>query len=214
MSDSLVSATWQVLARIVGMGDAAQPPSHFATSPALAIPLSLAHAGLTAGDVDYYEINEAFSVVDIANRQILQLHDERCSPLLALRLVPCLCITIITNCQLMVMPIFDHKSTVAPPNVFACRTIPQACQHGSLLMPATAWHSHHLDAVEQSKLAWSRVNVHGGAVALGHPIGASGAAILVRLINVLNSRNASTGVAAICNGGGGASAVVIQRAEL
>ncbi len=56
-----------------------------------------------------------------------------------------------------------------------------------------------------------RVNVYGGAVALGHPIGASGAAILVRLINVLERKQARTGVAAICNGGGGASAVVIQR---
>lgn len=122
----------KVLARVVGMADAEQPPAHFSTTPALAIPQAIAHAGLTAADIDFYEINEAFSVVDLANRQLLQLDDDR-------------------------------------------------------------------------------VNLHGGSVALGHPIGASGAAILVRLVNVLRCQEARIGVAAICNGGGGASAVVIQR---
>ena len=76
----------QVLARIVGMADAAQEPSHFPTSPALAVPRALAHAGLGAAEVDFYEINEAFSVVDIANRQLLNLNDDRCggSPTLTL----------------------------------------------------------------------------------------------------------------------------------
>ena len=63
------------------MADAAQQPAQFTTSPALAIPRALAHAQLTAGDVDFYEVNEAFSVVDIANRQILQLDDDRYCPL-------------------------------------------------------------------------------------------------------------------------------------
>ena len=61
---------------------------------------------------------------------------------------------------------------------------------------------------------WCRVNVHGGATALGHPIGASGAAIIVRLLHVLDRHNGKTGVAAICNGGGGASAIVLQRSSL
>lgn len=70
----------QVLARVVGMADAEQPPAHFSTTPALAIPQAIAHAGLTAADIDFYEINEAFSVVDLANRQLLQLDDDRYIP--------------------------------------------------------------------------------------------------------------------------------------
>ncbi|KAK9845383.1 hypothetical protein WJX81_005183 [Elliptochloris bilobata] len=122
-----------VLAHLRGCADAEQDPVHFTTAPAAAIPRALAAAGLAPGDVDFYEINEAFSVVDLVNRRLLGLD------------------------------------------------------------PA-------------------RVNAHGGAVALGHPIGASGAALLVRLLGVLRHAGARTGVAAVCNGGGGASAAVIQLA--
>jgi acetyl-CoA C-acetyltransferase len=120
------------LAKIRGFADAQQAPEYFTTAPAKAIPLAIAKAGLSASDIDYYEINEAFSVVALANNQILGL-----------------------------------------------------------------------DA--------NRVNVNGGAVALGHPLGASGARIIATLINVLEQNNAKYGVAGICNGGGGASAVVIER---
>ena len=67
----------QVLAKILGMADAAQQPTQFVTSPALAVPKCLAHANITDTDVEYYEINEAFSAVDIANRQLLRLEDSR-----------------------------------------------------------------------------------------------------------------------------------------
>lgn len=120
------------LARILGYADAAHDPMRFTTAPALAIPLALKHAGVNASAVDYYEINEAFSAVALANMQLLSLN------------------------------------------------------------PAT-------------------VNVNGGAVALGHPLGASGARILVTLVHVLKQRKARIGVAGICNGGGGASAVVIEN---
>jgi acetyl-CoA C-acetyltransferase len=120
------------LAKIRGFADAQQAPEFFTTAPAKAIPLAIANAGLNPSDIDYYEINEAFSVVALANNQILGL-----------------------------------------------------------------------DA--------NRVNVNGGAVALGHPLGASGARIIATLINVLEQNNAKYGVAGICNGGGGASAVVIER---
>ena len=120
------------LAKIRGFADAQQAPEFFTTAPAKAIPLAIANAGLNPSDIDYYEINEAFSVVALANNQILGL-----------------------------------------------------------------------DA--------NRVNVNGGAVALGHPLGASGARIIATLINVLEQNNARYGVAGICNGGGGASAVVIEK---
>lgn len=120
------------LAKIRGFADAQQAPEYFTTAPAKAIPLAIANAGLNASDIDYYEINEAFSVVALANNQILGL-----------------------------------------------------------------------DA--------NRVNVNGGAVALGHPLGASGARIIATLINVLEQNNARFGVAGICNGGGGASAIVIEK---
>ena len=120
------------LAKIRGFADAQQAPEYFTTAPAKAIPLAIAKAGLSASDIDYFEINEAFSVVALANNKILGL-----------------------------------------------------------------------DA--------SKVNVNGGAVSLGHPLGASGARIIVTLINVLQQNNAKYGVAGICNGGGGASAVVIER---
>lgn len=121
------------LAYIVSYADAEQEPSKFTTAPAKALPKALAKAGLSVSDVDYFEFNEAFSVVGLANAKILGL-----------------------------------------------------------------------DA--------NKVNVNGGAVSLGHPLGASGARILVTLINVLKQNNGKIGAAAICNGGGGASAVVIEVA--
>lgn len=120
------------LARILSYADAEQAPEWFTTAPAIALPKAVSKAGLTMGDINYFEINEAFSVVALANLQIMQL-----------------------------------------------------------------------DA--------SRVNVNGGAVALGHPLGCSGARIIVTLINVLKQNKAKYGAAAICNGGGGASAIVIEN---
>jgi acetyl-CoA C-acetyltransferase len=122
----------QPVAKIRGFGDAAQAPLWFTTSPALAIPKALDMAGLDETSVDYYEINEAFSAVAIANNMKLGLDAEK-------------------------------------------------------------------------------VNVFGGAVALGHPLGCSGARIMTTLINVLDKKDASIGVAGICNGGGGASAIVLER---
>jgi acetyl-CoA C-acetyltransferase len=121
------------IAKVLGFGDAAQDPMWFTTTPSLAIPKALKHAGVNAKDVDYYEINEAFSAVAIANNIKLGLDPEK-------------------------------------------------------------------------------VNVLGGAVALGHPLGASGARIMATLINVLKQKNARVGVAGICNGGGGASAIVLEKA--
>lgn len=120
------------LARILGYADAQQAPEWFTTAPSKAIPRAIAAAGITAKDVDFYEINEAFSVVSLANNRALTL-DE------------------------------------------------------------------------------ARVNVNGGAVAMGHPLGASGARIVVTLLSVLEQNNGRIGVAGICNGGGGASALVIER---
>ena len=122
------------VARIAGFGDAAQDPLWFTTSPSLAIPKAIAHAGLTADDIDYYEINEAFSVVAIANNNELGLDPEK-------------------------------------------------------------------------------VNTFGGAVSLGHPLGASGARIITTLNNVLHKKGARYGAAGICNGGGGASAIVIEKMD-
>ncbi len=119
------------LAKILGWGDAAQQPSKFTTAPALAIPKALKHAGVSPDAVDAYEINEAFSVVALANMKLLGLSDDK-------------------------------------------------------------------------------VNVHGGAVAIGHPLGASGARIVTTLLGVLKARNGKIGCAGICNGGGGASALVIE----
>lgn len=120
------------LARILGFADAAQDPMWFTTAPSLAIPKAMKMAGVDKKDVGFYEINEAFSAVAIANNKNLELD------------------------------------------------------------PA-------------------KVNVNGGAVALGHPLGASGARITVTLGNVLKQNNATIGVAGICNGGGGASALVIEN---
>ena len=120
------------LATIVSYADAAHEPEWFTTAPAKALPKALAKANLTIDEVDFFEFNEAFSVVGLANMQILGLTDEN-------------------------------------------------------------------------------VNVNGGAVSLGHPLGCSGARILVTLINVLEQQKGKIGAAAICNGGGGASALIIQR---
>ncbi len=121
------------LAYITSYADAEQEPKWFTTAPAKALPKALKKANLELSDVDFFEFNEAFSVVGLANSKILGL-----------------------------------------------------------------------DA--------SKVNVNGGAVSLGHPLGCSGARIIVTLINVLEQNNAKRGAAAICNGGGGASAIVIERA--
>lgn len=120
------------IAKIRGFADAAQDPMWFTTTPSLAIPKAMNMAGVEKGDVGYYEINEAFSAVALANNQLLKIDADR-------------------------------------------------------------------------------VNVNGGAVSLGHPLGASGARITVTLANVLRQNNSSIGVAGICNGGGGASAIVIER---
>jgi len=120
------------IAKILGYADAAQDPMWFTTAPTLAIPKAIKAAGIDKKSVDYYEINEAFSAVALANNKNLELDVEK-------------------------------------------------------------------------------VNVNGGAVALGHPLGASGARITLTLANILKQNNARIGVAGICNGGGGASAIVIER---
>lgn len=119
------------IAKILGWGDAAQNPSKFTTAPALAIPKALKHAGIEQSAVDAFEINEAFSVVALANMKILGLNEDK-------------------------------------------------------------------------------VNVHGGAVALGHALGASGARITTTLLGVLREKKGKIGCAGICNGGGGASAIVVE----
>lgn len=120
------------LAKIIGWGDAAHAPNKFTTAPALAIPKALKHAGVEASAVDFYEINEAFSVVALANMKLLGLDGHN-------------------------------------------------------------------------------VNVKGGSVAIGHPLGCSGARIVTTLINVLKDNNGKIGCVGICNGGGGASALVIEN---
>lgn len=121
------------LATIVSYADAAHEPEWFTTAPAKALPKALAKVNLTKDDIDYFELNEAFAVVGLANAKILDLD-------------------------------------------------------------------------------LNKVNVNGGAVSLGHPLGCSGARILVTLLNVLEQNNAKRGAAAICNGGGGASALILERA--
>ncbi len=120
------------LARILGYADAQQAPEWFTTAPAKAIPLALHRAGVKPEDVDFYEINEAFAVVCVANNQLLNLD------------------------------------------------------------PA-------------------KVNVYGGGVSIGHPIGSSGSRIVATLTSVLHQEGGKIGVAGICNGGGGASAIVIEK---
>lgn len=119
------------LAKVKSYADAAHEPKWFTTAPAKAVPVALGKAGISTADVDFFELNEAFSVVGLANMEILGL-----------------------------------------------------------------------DA--------AKVNVNGGAVSLGHPLGCSGARIIVTLINVLKQNNGKIGAAGICNGGGGASAMVIE----
>ena len=120
------------LATIKSYADAAQEPKWFTTAPAKALPKALSKANIKIDDVDFFEFNEAFSVVGLANMKILGLPDDT-------------------------------------------------------------------------------VNVNGGAVSLGHPLGCSGARIIITLINVLEQNNAKIGAAAICNGGGGASAIILER---
>lgn len=122
----------EILATITGYADAAQEPKRFTTAPAKALPKALKKAGITQNDVDYFEFNEAFSVVGLANMKLLNLDN-------------------------------------------------------------------------------SKVNVYGGAVSLGHPLGCSGVRILITLLSILQQNDAKIGAAAICNGGGGASAMVLKR---
>ncbi|KAI9783456.1 MAG: erg10, acetyl-CoA C-acetyltransferase [Peltula sp. TS41687] len=122
------------LAKILGWGDAEQAPSKFTTTPALAIPKALKHAKVQKHQIDAFEINEAFSVVALANMKLLGL---------------------------------DHE----------------------------------------------KVNVHGGAVALGHPLGASGARIVTTLLGVLREKKGKLGCAGVCNGGGGASAIILESLQ-
>lgn len=130
--EKAISLGLKPLAYISGYADAAQEPKWFTTSPALALPKAVKKAGLSIEDVDYFEFNEAFAVVGLANAKILNLDNDK-------------------------------------------------------------------------------VNVNGGAVSLGHPLGCSGVRIIVTLLNVLEQNNSKIGAAAICNGGGGASAIVIER---
>jgi acetyl-CoA C-acetyltransferase len=122
------------LAKIIGYADAAQAPEWFTTSPSIAIPKALKQAGLSLEEIDYFEINEAYAAVILANQKILGIPTEK-------------------------------------------------------------------------------INLYGGGVALGHPIGASGARIITTLISVLGQEGGTYGVAAICNGGGGASAIVLQNLQ-
>ena len=120
------------LAKIVAFADAAQEPQWFTTAPTIAAPRALERAGMTMQDVDYFEVNEAFSVVSLAFAQEMEVEREK-------------------------------------------------------------------------------MNVFGGSVSIGHPLGASGARILTTLNNVLTHKDATVGMAAICNGGGGASALIIEK---
>jgi acetyl-CoA C-acetyltransferase len=120
------------IASIKSYADAAQEPKWFTTAPAKALPKAIAKAGISMEDVDYFEFNEAFAVVGLANMKLLKLKDNN-------------------------------------------------------------------------------VNVNGGAVSLGHPLGCSGARIIITLLSVLEQNNGKIGAAAICNGGGGASAIILER---
>ncbi|OON70269.1 acetyl-CoA C-acyltransferase [Hymenobacter sp. CRA2] len=120
------------IAKVLGFADAEQAPEWFTTSPSLAIPKALKYAGVTPEQVDFYEINEAFSVVSLANNKLLNLEG-------------------------------------------------------------------------------TKVNVYGGAVSLGHPLGASGARIVTTLLNVMRNEGGKIGVTGICNGGGGASSLVFEK---
>jgi len=131
-ADKAIELNLKPLAKIRGYADAAQEPKWFTTAPAKALPKAYDKAGIKQEDVDYFELNEAFSVVGLANIKLLGL-----------------------------------------------------------------------DA--------NKVNVNGGAVSLGHPLGMSGARIVIALTSILKQHNAKIGAAGICNGGGGASAIIIER---
>jgi acetyl-CoA C-acetyltransferase len=118
--------------KIVSFADGAHQPQRFTTAPSIAVPKALTRAGLDASQIDFYEINEAFSAVALANSKILNLDQDK-------------------------------------------------------------------------------VNVFGGAVGIGHPLGCSGARILVTLCNVLNKKGGKYGCAAVCNGGGGASSLIVEK---
>ena len=120
------------IAKVVSYADAAQEPKWFTTAPAKAVPKALAKANLSTEEIDFWELNQAFSVVGLVNTKLLGLDP-------------------------------------------------------------------------------TKVDVNGGAVALGHPLGSSGSRIIVTLINVLKQNNGRFGAAGICNGGGGASAIVIEN---
>ena len=120
------------IAKILSFADAAHEPEWFTTAPTIAAPIALKRAGLTMNDVDFFEVNEAFSVVTLAFNKVLGIDNDK-------------------------------------------------------------------------------VNIHGGAVSMGHPLGASGARIVTTLNNVLQQKDATIGCAAICNGGGGASSLVLER---
>ena len=131
-ADKAKSLNIEPLAKIVSYADASHEPEWFTTAPAKALPIALKKANLDINDIDYFELNEAFSVVGIANKKLLNIDSNK-------------------------------------------------------------------------------VNCFGGAVSLGHPLGSSGSRIVVTLINVLNKKEAKLGAAAICNGGGGASALIIEK---
>jgi acetyl-CoA C-acetyltransferase len=122
------------IAKILGWADAEQAPNKFTTTPARAIPKALKHAKVEKDQIEAFEINEAFSVVALANMKLLEI---------------------------------DHE----------------------------------------------KVNVHGGAVALGHPLGASGARIVTTLLGVLREKKGRLGCAGVCNGGGGASAIILESLQ-
>ncbi|WP_111709158.1 acetyl-CoA C-acyltransferase [Lutibacter citreus] len=130
--DKATELNLKPIAKIRGYADASQEPKWFTTAPAKALPKALKKAGVSINEVDYFELNEAFSVVGLANIKLLGLNSKK-------------------------------------------------------------------------------VNVNGGAVSLGHPLGMSGARIVIALTSILNQNNAKIGAAGICNGGGGASAIVIER---
>ena len=131
-ADKAKSLNIEPLAKIVSYADASHEPEWFTTAPAKALPIAIEKANLDINDIDYFELNEAFSVVGIANKKLLNIDSDK-------------------------------------------------------------------------------VNCFGGAVSLGHPLGSSGSRIVVTLINVLNKKEAKLGAAAICNGGGGASALIIEK---
>ena len=131
-ADKAKSLNIEPLAKIVSYADASHEPEWFTTAPAKALPIALKKANLDINDIHYFELNEAFSVVGIANKKLLNIDSDK-------------------------------------------------------------------------------VNCFGGAVSLGHPLGSSGSRIVVTLINILNKKEAKLGAAAICNGGGGASALIIEK---